>query len=650
MLLQANGINKQYQGTEILQHVSIELKARDRIGLLGVNGAGKSTFLEIIAGEASATSGEINIARETTIGYLPQHTQLDSPRTIWEEACAVFAHLQKAEQQLRQLELQMADPKMIERPSEHEKILKQYANISDLFKDQGGYEYEANIRKVLHGIGFAEVDFTTPIQQLSGGQKTRLALAKLLLKAPDILLLDEPTNHLDIDALAWLEQYLHEYDGAIILISHDRYFLDALIHQVVEIEHGRSKRYTGNYSRFIQLKSEDLEQAQKRYEKQQQDIARMEEFVQRNIARASTSKRAQSRRKALERIEPLERPISDDRQAKFRFDIERRTGRNVLTVEHLSVSYGEEPLLTGLTFALERGERLAIIGPNGVGKSSLLKTLIGRLPPFAGSFKWGSNVLIGYYDQEQADLHPDKTVLAELWDAFPLMEERKIRTILGQFLFSGEDVLKRISSLSGGERARVALAKLMLLNANVLVLDEPTNHLDLKSREVLEEALADFAGTIIFISHDRYFLNKIADRIVECSPDKMNHFLGNYDHYVEKKKEQAQIAAETEQTTQEFTPQPLKQAKNDVEEAESGADLYEAEKKAKQQERQRKRKLKQLEADIQAYESKISELEKKLALPEIYQDYTALQEINDQIAGKKEKLSQIYAEWEELLD
>lgn len=649
MLLQANRIGKEFSGIEILEEVSIELQAGDRIGLIGMNGAGKSTFMQILAGESAPTTGELIRPKETTTGYLPQHTKLDSPRSIWDEVSLVFADLIDAEKEIRKLEQEMSDPVVLNDEERYEEVLKQYAVKSDWFKESGGYEYESKIRRVLHGMGFAGFDPAAPVSQLSGGQKTRLALAKLLLQAPDILLLDEPTNHLDIEALTWLESYLRDYDGAIVLISHDRYFLNALVTQIVEIEFGRSKRYAGNYTRYIDTKAAALEREVKQYEKQQQEIAKMEQFIQKNIVRASTTKRAQSRRKALEKMERFDKPVTYTKKAVFRFEIDTMTGNDVLTVENLAVAYDKKPLLRGLSFQLHRGDRMALIGPNGIGKSSLLKTLVEQMPPYDGSFRWGSKVKIGYYDQEQANLHPEKSVLNELWDEYPHLEEQRIRTVLGQFLFSGDDVLKKISSLSGGEKARVSLAKLMLLQANVLILDEPTNHLDLQSREVLESALVTFEGTILFISYDRYFINKIAARIVELSSDKMNHFLGNYDHYVEKKKELVMIELEKQQEQQEKNASAESKSNPGADHSKAGPESYEADKKAKQEERNRKRKAEQLEEEIAVLESEISELEQRLALPEVYQDYTAVQEINADIELKKKSLEEKYLAWDELL-
>jgi ATP-binding cassette subfamily F protein 3 len=547
MLLQVSGITKHYGVNTVLSNITLQIEARERIGLVGVNGAGKSTLLQIIAGEMSYDGGDIFRAKETKIGYLKQNSGLRADRTIGEEVRAVFAELLGAEQELRRLEEAMADPALLADEKRYEDTLNKYAAKQEWFKAHGGYEMESSIRSVLHGMGFGSMPLDTKIASLSGGQKTRLALAKLLLEAPDLLLLDEPTNHLDIPTLTWLENYLRSYQGAVLVVSHDRYFLDALVTAIYEIERTTAKRYTGNYSRFIELKAAEYETHLKHYEKQQEEIARMEDFVQRNIARATTTKRAQSRRKALERMERLDKPQGELKRAHFAFEIEQPTGKEVLNAAGVTVSYEPgKPLLRSISFDLRRGTASALLGPNGIGKSTLLKTLIGRHKPDRGIIEWGANVRIGYYDQEQTGLTPSNTVLDELWNAFPHLEEVRIRTVLGNFLFSGEDVFKKISALSGGEKARVALAKLMLEKANVLVLDEPTNHLDLYSKEVLESALLDYEGTLLFISHDRYFLNKMADTILELTPDEVEAFLGNYDDYLEKKAELAALQAERE--------------------------------------------------------------------------------------------------------
>ncbi|KOR82485.1 ABC-F family ATP-binding cassette domain-containing protein [Paenibacillus solani] len=649
MLLQANGITKLYGVTPVLDKINLQVLERERIGLVGVNGAGKSTLLKILAGEMSYDGGQIFKAKETTVGYLAQNSGLQSDSSIWGEMLDVFSPLLEMERELRQMEEQIADPKSSDDPKRYQELLDRYAIRSDWFKDQGGYEIETRIRSVLHGMGFGSFSPDTPIATLSGGQKTRLALAKILLQAPDLLMLDEPTNHLDIATLTWLEDYLRGYSGSLLVVSHDRYFLDRLVTTIVEIERRHSTKYTGNYSRYIELKAAEYESQLKQYEKQQDEISRMETFIQRNLVRASTTKRAQSRRKALEKMERLDKPLGDLKKAHFSFEGEYMSGKDVLHVRDLSLAFEQNKLLFQyVSFDLSRGETVALIGPNGVGKSTLLKCLIGTLKPAAGSFQWGTKVKIGYYDQEQSELNPSKTVLEELWGTYPHMEEARIRTVLGNFLFSGEDVLKKISSLSGGEKARVSLAKLMLLEANMLILDEPTNHLDLFAKEVLESALMDYEGTLLFISHDRYFLNKMAERIIELHPDGTQHFLGNYDDYTEKKQE---ILDMNDEPTEPFARHSLNQeGKNEAPVEKQGAVSFEADKQAKREERNRQRKLASLEEQIHVLESDISELEVQMTNPDIYQDYMALQERQQALDEKKNQLEQIFAEWEALLE
>ncbi|MDQ0722148.1 ATP-binding cassette subfamily F protein 3 [Paenibacillus sp. W4I10] len=649
MLLQVSGIIKRFGVDPILDGVNLQILERERIGLVGVNGAGKSTLLKIVAGEMSYDGGQIFKSKETTLGYLAQNSGLQSDRSIWEEMMNVFAHLTQAEADLRQMERDIADPAQMEDEKKYADLLERYAKRSDWFKDHGGYEMETRIRSVLHGMGFGEFSPDTPIATLSGGQKTRLALARILLQAPDLLMLDEPTNYLDIATLTWLEDYLRGYSGALLVVSHDRYFLDRLVTTIVEIERHRSKKYTGNYSRYMELKAAEYETQMKQYEKQQGEISKMEDFVQKNIVRASTTKRAQSRRKALDKMERLDKPMGDLKKAHFSFETAVMSGKEVLRVDQLSVAYDEaSPLFRNVSFDLRRGETVALIGPNGIGKSTMLKCLTGSLRPVTGEIQWGTKVQIGYYDQEQTGLNPSNTVLEELWSAYPGMEEARIRTVLGNFLFSGDDVLKKISSLSGGEKARVSLSKLMLKEANMLILDEPTNHLDLFAKEVLEAALMDYEGTLLFISHDRYFLNKMAERIVELHPGGTEHYLGNYDDYVEKKQELEDIAREAAEARQASTKNSSKSDLNTATTEKSGAASFEAEKQAKREERNRQRKQEALEQQIAELETKITELEAQMALPEIYQDYMKLQELQQQSEKHKSELTKAYEDWEEL--
>ncbi|TVX94905.1 ABC-F family ATP-binding cassette domain-containing protein [Cohnella terricola] len=638
LLLQASSITKHYGVTPVLEGISLQINERDRIGLVGVNGAGKSTFLRILAGEIVADTGAVSKPRELKIGYLAQNGGLQGHRTIMEEMNSAFGPLLEQEKALQLMEERIADPVELENAERYEALLAQYANLSEKFRESGGYEMKNRVRSILHGMGFGEFPPDTEVASLSGGQRTRLALARLLLVQPELLLLDEPTNHLDIDTLTWLEQYLRSYAGAMVIVSHDRYFLDATVTAIVEIERHEATRYTGNYSRFMDLKAAAFSQQLKLYEQQRKEISRMEDFIQRNIVRASTTRRAQSRRNALERIERLEKPNAL-RQANFSFTTERRSGKEVLRVINCSAAPKEEmpPLFRNVSFEVKRGERVALLGPNGVGKTTLLRALINKLPVRGGVIEWGAGVSLGYYDQDQRELNPANTVLEEVWSAYPHQPEAEIRTVLGNFLFSGDDVRKKISALSGGEKARVALSKLMLLKANVLLLDEPTNHLDLMSREVLEAALDEYDGTLVFVSHDRYFLNRIADRVVEMSPNGAEHFLGNYDEMVAKKQQLKEWEA----------------SKNDSSEKsveESGSSSYEAEKQAKREDRARNRKREQAEADISRLEEEIAALEEEMASPEIATDYVKLREKQAEAERKQNELDEVFKVWEALME
>jgi ATP-binding cassette, subfamily F, member 3 len=653
MLLQASGIGKSIGVTTILSSIQLQIQERERIGLVGANGAGKSTLLKILAGEMSYDEGQLFIAKGTTIGYLAQDSGLQSNQTIHNEMRAVFNDLLSVETELRELEERMADPALAANDTEYQTVLSRYSAKSDWFREQGGYAIEATIRIVLHGMGFASFPPETIVSTLSGGQKTRLALARLLLSRPDLLMLDEPTNYLDIETLTWLESHLRGYPGAVLVVSHDRYFLDALVGTIYEIDRTSSKKYVGNYSAFVEQKAAEYERQIRLYEKQQEEIARIEDFIRRNIVRATTTKRAQSRRKMLERMERIDRPNGELKRASFSFEIDRITGNDVLSVRGLSMAYPDSaPLFKDASFDLKRGDSVALIGPNGIGKSTLLKALVGDMEPASGTIRWGTNITIGYYDQEQTNLNLNNTVLEELWSEYPHLEEIRIRTVLGNFLFSGEDVLKKVATLSGGEKARVALAKLMLRNANVLILDEPTNHLDLVSKEVLESALLDYEGTLLFISHDRYFLNRMAEQVLELSPDGIRHFLGNYDDFLAKEQELAEEALENSANAASSGARSTKTAPTRVVSADpspAGAQSYEADKQAKREERNRKRRAEQLENDIAAAEEELAALEERLTDPEVYNDYLLVQELQSQIDDHKAKLHEWYEEWEKLL-
>ncbi|MCU5048738.1 ABC-F family ATP-binding cassette domain-containing protein [Bacillus cereus] len=622
----------------MLANIKLEVQTKDRIALVGRNGAGKSTLLKIIAGELSHDGGEIIKPKDVSIGYLAQNTGLETSLTIWDEMLTVFTHLQQMETKLRRLEQEMGKEENFSNEATYERLLADYDQLQLNYKDQGGYQYEADIRSILSGLGFPVETHQTTISTLSGGQKTRLALGKLLLTKPDLLILDEPTNHLDIETLTWLEQYLQGYPGAILIVSHDRYFLDKLVTQVYEISNKESRRFVGNYSKYLDLKSALYEQEMKRYEKQQDEIAKLEDFVQKNIARASTTKRAQSRRKQLDRMELLTRPLGDSKSASFHFDIEKQSGNDVLQVNDATIGYDENPIIEHVTMRLTRGDSVALVGPNGIGKSTLLKSIVNKLPLLNGDVSFGSNVSVGYYDQEQANLTSSKRVLNELWDEYPLQPEKEIRTILGNFLFTGDDVLKPVSSLSGGQKARLALAKLMMQKSNLLILDEPTNHLDLNSKEILENALIDYPGTLLFVSHDRYFINRVTTTVVELSTEGAQEYLGDYDYYVEKKNEMIERAELEQQESEVPVQKVVAQEKLN----------YLEEKERKKLERQRTRKIEELEQSIVELEEEIATLEDQLCLPEIYADYEKASEITTKKQTLQEQLETCMAEWEEL--
>ncbi|MCM3170459.1 ABC transporter ATP-binding protein [Peribacillus frigoritolerans] len=636
ILLQINQLSKYYGAELILSNMKLEVQNKDRIALVGRNGAGKSTLLKIIAGQLSHDGGEIIKPKGVTIGYMAQDTGLESELTIWDEMLTVFTDLIEQEKELRRLEADMARPDIFENETVYQKVLNEYDTLMVAFKEKGGYQYEADIRSVLHGLQFADFDYSTPISTLSGGQKTRLALGKLLLRKPDILILDEPTNHLDIETLSWLEQYLQGYQGAVLIVSHDRYFLDKVVNLVYEISRNNMKKYHGNYSSYLEGKAEDYERDMKLFEKQQGEIEKLRDFVQRNITRASTTKRAQSRRKQLEKMDVLDKPQGDEKSANFSFQIERQSGNEVLHLQDLAIGYEGETVSKNINSRMTKGESIALVGPNGVGKSTLLKTIISKLPALSGDFRFGTNVEVSYYDQEQANLVSNKRVLNELWDDYPLKPEKDIRTVLGNFLFSGDDVLKTVSTLSGGEKARLALAKMMMQKGNFLILDEPTNHLDLDSKLVLENALIDYPGTILFVSHDRYFINRIATKVIELSKDGNEEFLGDYDYYLEKKQEQAEIQA-LEQQDQAKTLDAAVEKIN-----------YKIDKEAKKAERQRKRRIEEIEAAMELLETEINEYNDLLCDPNVFQDHEKVMEVQTKLDHAQESLDQLLEEWAEL--
>lgn len=644
ILLQVQQISKYFGAEMILDNIKLEVKTNDRIALVGRNGAGKSTLLKIIAGELSYDGGTISKPKQVKIGYLAQSAPLESERTIWAEMLTVFTELQQMERQLREIELKIADPKIISNEAQFQSLLRQYDELQHNFKEQGGYQYEADIRSILHGFRFYEADYDKPIQSLSGGQKTRLSLAKLLLSKQDILILDEPTNHLDIDTLTWLENYLQNYQGALVIVSHDRYFLDKVVNQVYEISRTKIDRFVGNYSQFLVQKQAKLEKEWKEFDMQQKKIAKLEDFVARNIVRASTTKRAQSRRKQLEKIDRIDRPEGSEKSAHFGFHFSKPTGKDVLSTYDLAIGYQKErPIAQHIQFEVKRSDSVAIVGPNGIGKTTLLKTLIEKLPPLCGDFEFGSGVQIGYYDQEQTNLSSNKTVLQELWDDFPDMTEQAVRTCLGNFLFSEEDCNKLVYSLSGGEKARLALSKLTLLGANVLILDEPTNHLDIDSKEVLETALIQFEGTILFVSHDRYFINRIASKVLELAPDGATTYLGDYDYYLQKLAEAEEIARLDAEEAAKQNPSALLSTTSSP-----AKNSYQQDKEQQKQRRKLERRLTEIEKELEKTEAKISELEGLLTEPTVYQDHEKAYEVNTQLEQQKQAAEKWMEEWEEV--
>ncbi|WP_277679371.1 ABC-F family ATP-binding cassette domain-containing protein [Gracilibacillus dipsosauri] len=636
--LQVNNLTKRFGAELILSNIKLEIKQNDRIAIVGRNGAGKSTLLNIIAGNLSYDEGEIHKPKDVTLGYLAQHTGLDSTETIWDEMLKIFSHLLKEEKELRSMEQQMGDSDLLADTEKYQQLLVSYDRKQEAFKQAGGYEYEPEIKAVLNGLDFPESMWDTSIATLSGGQKTRLALGKLLLTKPNVLILDEPTNHLDIQTLTWLEGYLNSYQGAVVIVSHDRYFLDKTVQIVYEISRHESKKYHGNYSKYLKQKAANYERDRKLYEKQQTEIKRMEDFIQKNIVRASTTKRAQSRRKQLEKMEVMDKPLGDEGSAKFSFNVERRSGNDVLKVNDLAFRYNNAEPFTfeNLNLELTRGESMALVGPNGVGKSTLLKNIIGELDPDKGTIQLGANVKIGYYDQEQTQLHHEKNVLSELWDDYPLMNEKDIRTILGNFLFSGDDVLRPVSALSGGEKARLALAKLMMEKANLLILDEPTNHLDLDSKEILESALIDYPGTILFVSHDRYFINKLATQILEMQPQHTTVYLGDYDYYVEKKQEEKELEELKREQSKEIDTKPS--TKSD----------FKKEKELKREQRKKERRIREIEAEMEELETALAALEAQLCLPEVYQDHEKSLQLTTESEELKKQMEKHMEEWESL--
>ncbi|HET3499245.1 TPA: ABC-F family ATP-binding cassette domain-containing protein [Streptococcus pneumoniae] len=630
IILQANKIERSFAGEVLFDNINLQVDERDRIALVGKNGAGKSTLLKILVGEEEPTSGEINKKKDISLSYLAQDSRFESENTIYDEMLHVFNDLRRTERQLRQMELEMGEKS----GEDLDKLMSDYDRLSENFRQAGGFTYEADIRAILNGFKFDESMWQMKIAELSGGQNTRLALAKMLLEKPNLLVLDEPTNHLDIETIAWLENYLVNYSGALIIVSHDRYFLDKVATITLDLTKHSLDRYVGNYSRFVELKEQKLATEAKNYEKQQKEIAALEDFVNRNLVRASTTKRAQSRRKQLEKMERLDKPEAGKKAANMTFQSEKTSGNVVLTVENTAIGYDGEVLSQPINLDLRKMNAVAIVGPNGIGKSTFIKSIVDQIPFIKGEKRFGANVEVGYYDQTQSKLTPSNTVLDELWNDFKLTPEVEIRNRLGAFLFSGDDVKKSVGMLSGGEKARLLLAKLSMENNNFLILDEPTNHLDIDSKEVLENALIDFDGTLLFVSHDRYFINRVATHVLELSENGSTLYLGDYDYYVEKK-----ATAEMSQTEEASTSNQAKEA--------SPVNDYQAQKESQKEVRKLIRQIESLEAKIEELESQSQAISEQMLETNDADKLMELQAELDKISHRQEEAM---LEWEELSD
>lgn len=628
IILQANKIERSFAGEVLFDNINLQVDERDRIALVGRNGAGKSTLLKILVGEEEPTSGEINKKKDISLSYLAQDSRFESENTIYDEMLHVFDDLRRTETQLRQMELEMGEKS----GEDLDKLMADYDRLSENFRQAGGFTYEADIRAILNGFKFDETMWQMKIAELSGGQNTRLALAKMLLEKPNLLVLDEPTNHLDIETIAWLENYLVNYSGALIIVSHDRYFLDKVATVTLDLTKHSLDRYVGNYSRFVELKEQKLATEAKNYEKQQKEIAALEDFVNRNLVRASTTKRAQSRRKQLEKMERLDKPEAGKKSANMTFQSEKTSGNVVLTVENAAIGYDGEILSEPINLDLRKMNAVAIVGPNGIGKSTFIKSIVDQIPFIKGEKRFGANVEVGYYDQTQSKLTPSNTVLEELWNDFKLTPEVEIRNRLGAFLFSGDDVKKSVGMLSGGERARLLLAKLSMENNNFLILDEPTNHLDIDSKEVLENALIDFDGTLLFVSHDRYFINRVATHVLELSENGSTLYLGDYDYYVEKKAE-----VEASRTEELSTSNQAKEA--------SSVNDYQAQKESQKEARKLMRQIESLEAEIEELETQSQAISEQMLETNSAEKLMELQAELDKISHRQEEAM---LEWEEL--
>ena len=634
MILACQNIEKSFDGELLLQDVNFHIEEREKAALIGINGAGKSTLLKIIMGEIPADGGQVILAKGKTIGYLAQHQEINSQLSIYDSLLEMKKHVLDMERGMRQLEKEMKHAS----GKELSRIMESYSRLTQQFEQENGYAYKSEITGVLKGLGFEEKDFEKQVSTLSGGQKTRVALGRLLLSSPDIILLDEPTNHLDMESIAWLETYLLNYPGAVFIVSHDRYFLDKVVTKIVELDNTKATVFTGNYTAYSEKKAQLRKAAYQAYLNQQQEIRHQEEVIAklRQFNREKSIRRAESREKMLEKMDVLEKPQEIDAAMRISLKPRITSGNDVLMVEHLSKSFPSLPLFEDLNFTIKRGEKVAIIGNNGTGKTTILKILNHLLPPDGGSFRLGSKVHIGYYDQEHHVLHMEKTVFEEISDDYPNLTNTEIRNLLAAFLFTGDDVFKPISALSGGERGRVSLAKLMLSEANFLILDEPTNHLDIISKEILEDALNNYEGTVLYVSHDRYFINRTATRILELTNHKLVNYIGNYDYYLEKKEELTSVYA------------PRFQEEKPMEKVSSTKQDWQQKKEEQARIRKRENDLKKTEKAIEELENRDKEIDEELAKPEVATDPSKCIPLSTEKAEITGKLEDLYEKWEEL--
>ena len=636
IILSCKDICKSYGIRDVLKNITFSINEGDKVGIIGANGEGKSTLFKIITKELSQDSGEVFIDKNKTLGYLSQNLSLNSEKNIYEEALSVFDELLNIESKLSSLEIKMSEPYDEKKASYHEKLIKDYTTLQDLYSHKGGYVYKGEISRVLKGLGFTENDFYKSINTLSGGQKTRVALCKLLLRKPDIILLDEPTNHLDLEAISWLEDYMKNYKGTVLVISHDRFFLDSVTNNTFEVIGGKVECYNVPYTKFIDLRKKNYEAKLKAYNLQQAEIKRQEAIIEkfRSFNREKSIRAAESREKVLEKMDKIEAPTHAKEASKIKFEASVKSGYDVLHIENMAKSYGDKSLFSNLNLDLKRGEKVALIGENGRGKTTLFKIIMDKVEADKGVKVLGTNVNVGYYDQEQSDLNLDKTIIDEVWDDFPNLTTSKLRSYLASFLFTGDDVFKVINTLSGGEKCRINLLKLILSKSNLLLLDEPTNHLDIISREALEDAILEYDGTLMVISHDRYFLNKVISRILELKEDGVSEYLGNYSYYQEKKLNPSRFES-YEELANGKTKTQLKDEKKKKREAEKEAKAIQL-------------KIKNLEKTISEKEDELNNLQEQLCLESIYSNPSESQRVNNEIKSLEQLIANLYDEWESL--